>query len=267
MNIIYSMVKKKTILQQKLDVEVEKRNCFDELCIEKPDPIIIAKKYNDEYIALVCALFAYGNAKLIVKFLESLDFDLLLCGDEDISQRLNGKYYRFQSNNDIVAIFQVLAKLKRKKTLQEIFLEGYQKENDVLEGIDSIISTIRKEISYSSKGYDFFFGIPFKRDKENKIKYQGNSPYKRYNMFLRWMVRDDNIDLGLWNERVRTKDLILPLDTHTFTISQKLGLLKRKIYDLQSAILITKRLRKFDKNDPIKYDFALYRIGQENINI
>ena len=83
-------------------------------------------------------------------------------------------------------------------------------------------------------------------------------------MYLRWMVRKDELDLGLW-KGVDTKDLILPLDTHTFKVSQKLGLLKRKTYDLKSALEITESLRAFDKKDPIKYDFALYRLGQEQI--
>ncbi len=83
-------------------------------------------------------------------------------------------------------------------------------------------------------------------------------------MFLRWMVRSDELDLGLW-QNINKKDLILPLDTHTFKVSQKLGLLNRKTYDLKSALEITSVLKTFDKNDPIKYDFALYRIGQEKI--
>ena len=103
-----------------------------------------------------------------------------------------------------------------------------------------------------------------KRDKNNVIKQIGNSPYKRYNMFLRWMVRCDNLDLGLW-QNVDKKDLLLPLDTHTFKVSQRLGLLSRKTYDLKSAILITEKLKEFDPLDPIKYDFALYRLGQERI--
>ena len=83
-------------------------------------------------------------------------------------------------------------------------------------------------------------------------------------MFLRWMVRDEQLDLGLW-KNVSKKDLILPLDTHTFQVSLKLNLLKRKTYDLASAIEVTEKLKLFDMTDPIKYDFALYRIGQEKI--
>ena len=78
------------------------------------------------------------------------------------------------------------------------------------------------------------------------------------------MVRKDNLDLGLWS-KIDKKDLLLPLDTHTFKVSERLGLLKRKTYDMKAAIEITNRLRQFDKDDPIKYDFALYRLGQEKI--
>ena len=59
--------------------------------------------------------------------------------------------------------------------------------------------------------------------------------------------------------------MILPLETYTFAVSQKLGLLTRKTYDLKSALLISEKLKEFDNKDPIKYDFCLYRIGQEKI--
>jgi uncharacterized protein (TIGR02757 family) len=70
--------------------------------------------------------------------------------------------------------------------------------------------------------------------------------------------------MGLWKE-VLTHDLIMPLDTHTFTISRKLGLLERSVCDMRAAIELTGNLKKFDPNDPLKYDFALYRIGQEKL--
>ena len=83
-------------------------------------------------------------------------------------------------------------------------------------------------------------------------------------MFLRWMVRFDTLDLGLW-KKIDKKDLILPLDTHTFKVSKKLGLLENRTYNLKSALEISQKLKEFDANDPIKYDFAIYRLGQEKI--
>ena len=247
-----------------LDTEVKNRNNIDELSSDSPDPLMIAKKNNDEYIALICALFAYGNAKLIVKFLESLDFDLLNQSDEKIQKSLKNHYYRFQNHEDISVFFIALKRLKKKNSLEEIFKMGYDENNEVLEGISKIIQSVLEVYEYNSAGYKFLVGSVPKRDKNGKIKYIGNSPYKRYNMFLRWMVREDNLDMGLW-KGVEKKDLLLPLDTHTFKVSHKLGLLSRKTYDLESARLITESLKKFNNEDPIKYDFAIYRIGQEKI--
>lgn len=251
-------------LKERLDKEVCTRNTLCELSYEKPDPLFVAQKQNDEYAILLCALFGYGNAKLIVKFLESLDFELLNCNENIIEKELEGFYYRFQNQGDIQSIFKALHRLKQTQSLEELFLKGYLKEECVLEGIESVICAIQNVFAYESQGYRFLIGSLFKRDKNAQIKAIGNAPYKRWNMFLRWMVRKDELDLGLW-KKVHTKDLILPLDTHTFKVSQQLGLLQRKTYDLKSALLITEQLKRFDVKDPVKYDFALYRIGQEKI--
>lgn len=258
------MIKKDKELKKLLDKEVESRNSDYELSYDKPDPLLVASRYKDEYTILLCALFAYGNAKLIVKFLDSLDFSLLEESEEKIEKELEGFYYRFQNSEDIKKIFKTFRRMKQEDSLNNIFLEGYKKENSVLEGLDSVINKIHKVADYKSQGFIFLVSKPFKRDKQGNIKEIGNAPYKRWNMFLRWMVRSDELDLGLWKE-IDKKDLILPLDTHTFKVSQKLGLLERKTYDLKSAIEVTNKLKEFDKGDPIKYDFALYRIGQEKI--
>jgi uncharacterized protein (TIGR02757 family) len=150
--------------------------------------------------------------------------------------------------------------MKKNYSLNELFLIGYKKECYVIDGIAEIIKIIYKINPYRSKGYEFLIGkIPTK-----KIK--GISPYKRWNMFLRWMVRDTQPDIGLFRG-VKKSDLIIPLDTHTHKVSLNLGLLERKTYDLQAAIELTQNLKKFDPIDPLKYDFALYRIGQFNITI
>ncbi len=251
-------------LKERLDLECEQRNCIGELCLEKPDPIMVALKFKDEYISLMCALFAYGNAGQIVKFLNSLDFEILNLDEDEMRGQLQGKYYRFQTYEDVVHIFLVFKQMKQIGSLEGIFCDGYLSTSDVILGIENIIKTVRGLTNFTSQGFDFFFGQIPKKDKFGKIKEKGNSPYKRYNMFLRWMVRDDNIDLGLWS-RVDKKDLILPLDTHTFKVSQQLGLVPKCSYDLSAAIKITQKLREFDSFDPIKYDFAIYRMGQEKL--
>ncbi len=136
-------------------------------------------------------------------------------------------------------------------------MSGYSANNSTIEGINALIMMLRDLFAHTSKGYDFL-------TSKVTTKTKGAGALKRWMMFLRWMVRDDAIDMGLW-KGVNKGDLIMPLDTHTFKVSKKLGLLHRDTYDLQAAIELTQALKKFDKNDPLKYDFALYRIGQEKI--
>jgi len=258
------MIQKDMQLKELLDIEVNSRNTNFELSYEKPDPLLVAKKQNDDFAILLCALFAYGNAKLIVKFLDSLDFSLLNESEEKIEKELKNHYYRFQNSTDIIMAFKTFRRLKQESSLENMFYEAYKKDNCVLEGIDEVIKKIHLVSNYKTGGFNFLVSNLFKRDNKGLIKEVGNSAYKRWNMFLRWMVRDDNLDLGRW-KNIDKKDLILPLDTHTFNVSLKLGLLNRKTYDLKSAILITQKLKEFDKSDPIKYDFAIYRLGQEKI--
>jgi uncharacterized protein (TIGR02757 family) len=125
--------------------------------------------------------------------------------------------------------------------------------------LDYMCSTIKEIYPRDTHGYKFLIGSLPKR-----VSSAGT--YKRYLMYLRWMVRCDNIDMGLWSS-IDKRDLLMPLDTHTFNVSRNLGLLSRKSCDMRASIELTDTLKSFDINDPIKYDFALYRIGQEKIEI
>ncbi|MCH9814177.1 MAG: DUF2400 domain-containing protein, partial [Epsilonproteobacteria bacterium] len=168
-------------LQQRLDAEVAKRDYACEISPANPDPMLIARIYQDEMISLICALFAYGNARLIVKFLESFDFELLTMSDEKITRALQKHYYRFQNAQDITVFFITLKRFKEECTLEEVFLQGYQKEQSVLDGLETLISKLWSYHEYDSRGYKFLLGnIPHTKS---------SSTYKRWNMFLRWMVR------------------------------------------------------------------------------
>ncbi|WP_373032267.1 TIGR02757 family protein [Sulfurovum sp.] len=240
-----------------LDKEVKARNNISEISYEKPDPLLIASKYKDESIALICALFAYGNAGVIVKFLQSLDFSLLGSSEEQIQRTLSSHYYRFQNSEDVAALFIALKRLRSEESIENIFYNGYQKEENVLDGLWSFIETLQSVYPRQTRGYSFLTGsVP------KKVASAGT--YKRYMMYLRWMVRKDALDMGLWS-KIDKKDLLMPLDTHTFQVSCRLGLLNRKTYDMKASIELTDTLRTFDEKDPIKYDFALYRLGQEKL--
>ena len=89
---------------------------------------------------------------------------------------------------------------------------------------------------------------------------QNNSALKRINMFLRWMVRKGCVDFGLW-DFIKRDELLIPLDTHVAKISRKFNLLQRKQNDFKAVLELSEKLKEFDKNDPIKYDFALFGLG------
>ena len=79
------------------------------------------------------------------------------------------------------------------------------------------------------------------------------------------MVRKDSIDTGLWSREVDKAKLIIPVDTHVYRVSQKLGLVRRKSCDMKYAIELTNKLKEFDPKDPVKYDFALCHIGVDKV--
>ncbi|PAF53531.1 TIGR02757 family protein [Helicobacter sp. 13S00482-2] len=247
-------------LKALLDEHYAIKNNFNEITLENPDPLLVVRKYvNDEFfeeISLICALLSYGNVKQIVRILDSLDFSLLKTSVSQI-QKQTFPFYRFQSSDDIKNLFIVFYQIINDKRIKALVFEGYAKNKNILEGIYlaiNKISTMLEKSNLKTRGLEFLIGRVC-------TKLKGSSPLKRWNMYLRWMVRKDNLDFGRWEE-INKADLILPLDTHTFKVSHKLKLLDRKSYDLYSALLITQSLKKFDASDPIKYDFALYRLGQ-----
>ncbi len=241
-------------LKIRLDAQVALRNCEDELSDDKPDPLMIAREAGDEHHALTCAFFAYGNVRAIVSLLRSFDARWIDGSEEEIARATVGKYYRFQNTEDIMQWFITLRRLKRLGGVEKIFSVGYA-QGGVLEGLSRLIEMLYDINPYRSTGYTFLIGKPIK-------KISGTAAMKRWMMYLRWMVRHDTLDMGLWST-VSPSELIMPLDTHTFNVSKKLGLLNRNQCDLKAAMELTETLRGFDPSDPIKYDFALYRLGQE----
>lgn len=239
-------------LKAKLESLVREKNTLNAL-FTAPDPLQVAKIHNDEFVSLLCALFAYGNAQNILNFLKKLDFSLLNSSEKIIIKNTKHLKYRFQNAKDISEIFITLRRIKQESSLEALFIKAYKKDENLVYALQTFITKLRKINAYTSLGYDFFFGTPFVKEPKAAMK--------RYNMLLRWLVRKDELDLGLW-KRVHTKDLLMPLDTHTHKVALKLGLMQRKSYDFKAVLELTANLRRFDENDPVKYDFALYRLGQ-----
>jgi uncharacterized protein (TIGR02757 family) len=113
--------------------------------------------------------------------------------------------------------------------------------------------------------HNYFFSVEYpERTRKHVSTPIRNSACKRLNMFLRWMVRADNqgVDFGIWHS-IKMSELICPLDIHVARVSNRLLLIPNQKANWQNAEILTNVLKSFDKNDPCKYDFALFSLGAE----
>ena len=112
--------------------------------------------------------------------------------------------------------------------------------------------------------HHYFFSLEDvpQRTKKHIASPEKKSNCKRLNMFLRWMVRNDNkgVDFGIW-KNIKPSQLVCPVDLHVARVAKRLGLIKQKQVNWETAIELTGNLRKLDKTDPVKYDFALFGLG------
>lgn len=223
------------------------------------DPIKFPKRFSYksdiEVAALISASFAYGSIKCFCAFLEELfrvlgkkpaDF-ILNFNPYKLIKKLQIKY-RFSCTEDIVAFLVILRDILNRQSSFELIFN----KDSIIDGISNFVNEAMKVNlvniygkNIKTRGLLHFFPDPKK-----------GSSCKRINLFLRWMVRDADIDFGLWKS-IKPADLIVPLDIHLLRVSKRLGLTKRNSQTLKTAIEITESLKKINPSDPLKYDFVL----------
>ena len=248
-------------LKQKLEYHYK---AFNKSKLE-PDPLQFPHLFQDEkdieVMAFIASIFAYGNIKQIIN---SLNTFVLIAKNQpyefisniSASKNLPTHFvHRFFSTKDILHLFQLLNSAYHEfGSLKNLFITGYNSEEENLKNTITnfnkyFLTKSQKEFKELSRGLKFMFPLPEK-----------GSACKRMNLFLRWMVRKDELDFGLWNE-IPTPKLIIPVDTHVARICKQLKLTKRKNVSWQMAEEITDNLKKFDPDDPVKYDFAICHLG------
>lgn len=252
----------KNNLKRKLDYHYQ---YFDYSQIS-PDPLEFLHRYKDprdiEIAGIISSVFAYGNMKQIISILEKIHKVMKAKPYEFVSKYkferdaklFDGIKHRFYSSNDISLLFNGLNKIyKNYGSLKYLFLlYHFENEKSLKESVhffsQNLISLAAGN-KKPSKGLIFMFPDPMK-----------GSACKRMNLFLRWMVRKDELDFGLWNE-IKPSQLVIPVDTHIGKICKQLKLTKQKNISWQMAEDITENLKKFDADDPVKYDFAICHIG------
>lgn len=236
-----------------------------------PDPLQFPHLFKDEkdieVMAFIASVFAYGNVKQIIN---SLNRFLVICENKpykfiekfNSAKQSESKFtfiHRFYSSNDITQLFHLLNTSNNDfGSLKKLFLSGYNSKDENLKNAIThfsqyFLDKAQKEFGTLSRGIVFMFPLTEK-----------GSACKRINLFLRWMIRKDELDLGLWQE-IPTSKLIIPVDTHVARICQQLKLTTRKNVSWKMAEEITNNLRKYDPEDPVKYDFAICHIGMRKL--
>ena len=236
----------------------EKYDQFNRKSFIESDPISIPhlfdKKEDIEIAGFISATIAWGQRKTIIKnarkFVELMDMEpYWFVMDHSGDELRRFENFKHRTFNGIDATYFITA-------LKNI----YQNYN----GLESLFAENTNNMQQAISGFkQLFFEL---KHPSRTIKHISdplkNSSAKRINMFLRWMVRNDNrgVDFGIWKS-IQPANLMCPLDIHSGNVARKLGLLQRKQNDWKAVEELTQKLRLIDKNDPVKYDFSLFGLG------
>ena len=235
----------------------EKYQEYNNVKFIEDDPIQIPHLFTNhkdiEIAGFLTSIISWGNRKSIInnakKMMNLLDnspYDFIKnCKDSEI-KKLEFVHRTFNSIDFRFFLHSLKNIYTRNESMEDIFLDD--DSNFMFDGIINF----RK----------IFFSVNHEKRSQKHISNPlKNSCCKRINMFLRWMVRNDqNVDFGIW-KKIKKSKLSCPLDVHTGRVARKLGLINRKQNDFKSLCELDKNLRLLDKDDPVKYDFSLFGLG------
>jgi len=221
------------------------------------DPISIPHQFqikeDIEISAFLTATISWGNrvsilksAQNIMQLMDHAPFDFTINHTDNDLKKITGFVHRTFNATDLLGFIACL--------------NNIYKNHGGLESVFSQCKELELNLEQLPKVF-FSIDVP-ERSKKHLANICKGSAAKKINMFLRWMVRkDDNgVDFGIWKS-IKSSQLFLPLDVHSGRVARELGLLNRKQNDWKSVVEVTEKLRAFDKNDPIKYDYALFGIS------
>jgi uncharacterized protein (TIGR02757 family) len=247
-------------LKSYLDKKVDE---YNQPFFIKDDPISIphlfTKKQDIEIAGFFAAIFSWGNrttiinkSKALLQLMDNAPHDFCLNANEKQLKQLSG--FKHRTFNDTDLLYFV-----------EFFKQHYLKYNSLETAFTNELGKKDPTIENALNGfYEYFFSLEDITERTRKhIASPGKkSTCKRINMYLRWMVRQDKkgVDFGIW-KKISPAQLIIPIDVHVAKIARRHNLLQRDLIDWQAALQLTEELRKFDNDDPVKYDFALFGTG------
>ena len=243
----------------------EKYDQYDRPEFIETDPVSIPHMFSDhrdiEIAGFFAATIAWGQRNTIIKnglqlmqLMDNQPYDFIINSDENDYKYLRSFKHRTFNFVDAVCFIKSLKNIySNHGGIRTLFEDNFKKSGD----LKNAIIDFRK----------IFFEIPHpERTLKHISDINKRAATKRINMFLRWMIRKDErgVDFGIW-DKIPASALYIPLDVHTGCVSRMLGILNRKQNDWLAVEELTGVLRKFDRNDPVKYDFALFGLGIRDI--
>jgi uncharacterized protein (TIGR02757 family) len=247
-------------LKDFLDKKVDE---YNQPSFIKADPICIphsfSKKQDIEIAGFFASIFAWGNRTIIINKTKELmqlmddaphNFCLNINGDG--LKKLTGFKHRTFNATDLLYFVEFLHHhYTHHASLETAFTQWMQPEDATIENA-------------LAGFHHYFFSLPDApaRTRKHIATPEKGSTCKRLNMFLRWMVRKDDkgVDFGIW-KNISPAQLICPIDVHVARVAKRFDLISRKQVDWLTGMELTTHLKKFDKTDPAKYDFALFGLG------
>lgn len=238
-----------------------------------PDPLQFVYYYSQpqdrEIAAFFAAELAYGRVLQIQKSLNLLlgymgdsPFEFVKNFDNHKRQKLRSFKHRFTTGDCLADLMELLHNvLIQYGSIEKFFIQGLNADDEnIIPALDRFCDSLLTIYAKAHNGR-ITNGLSFLLPKPSS-----GSACKRLNLFLRWMVRNDDIDTGLWKSIAQAK-LIVPLDVHMGRLCRILKLYDQKTPSLAAAVKITNSFAKIQPTDPVKYDFALSRIGiRDNCN-
>ena len=231
-----------------------------------PDPLEFLYAYDDvsdrEIVALVASYLAYGRVAQILKsvrrVLERMPAPAEFvrgASPETLRSTLAGFKHRFTTGETLAALLSgARCAIERHGSLGACFGAGLSgRDETVLPALTAFVGQLNSGAPCHSAKHEAGHKPPLPSPAEG-------SACKRLNLFLRWMVRRDAVDPGGW-DHVPPSKLIVPLDTHMLRIGRALRLTQRSQADIRTAQEVTAAFRAFAPDDPVRYDFALTRLG------
>lgn len=236
------------------------------------DPIHIVRRYSRnedrEVVGFCAAALAFGRVASVMQSIERL-CDVLGPAPAEFVRAFDPRrdgpafqhlVHRWTRGPDLVALVWILKEMLRAGSIEKFFLPGYRSDAaDVAPALNSFSEralSIDLRTAYGRvprrPGVCYFFPRP-----------SAGSGCKRLNLFLRWMVRRDAVDFGIWSQ-VSPATLVVPLDTHVIRVGRCLRLTRYTSPGWRMASEITASLRRLDPDDPVKYDFSMCHLGMMN---